>query len=190
MLMAAVVALTGCGVFGGGDSDFDLARESRPLEIPPDLDIPVTNSAMAVPGGRGSVTSAPGSAVGSGKAEIRYEGSTPYLVVGDGAEGTWRRVGLALERAEIPIEDRDRSSGQYLIDYSDAEAKANQPGFFSKVFLFKRGPEDFSGLYQVVVVKLENGQSRITLLDEDGNQAGQQVSEKVLSALRQRLEIS
>lgn len=190
-LGAAVVLLAGCGAFGGGNSDFSLAEEVRPLEIPPDLDIPVTDSGMAVPGGRAAQRPAgtPAS-VASGDAQIRYDGQQPYLVVGDGAEGTWRRVGLALERAEIGIEDRDRAAGQYLIDFEDVEAKANKPGFFGRVFLFKRGPEDHSGLYQVLVAKMENGQSRITVLDEDGNEAERSVTEKVLSALRQRLEVT
>ena len=47
-MIGALVAATGCSWFRG-TSAYDKARQEHPLEVPPDLDQPVTDSSMAVP---------------------------------------------------------------------------------------------------------------------------------------------
>jgi uncharacterized lipoprotein len=50
-LAAVVVAVSGCHWFSKNDNAYQQSPESRPLEIPPDLDQPNTQGAMQLPGG-------------------------------------------------------------------------------------------------------------------------------------------
>jgi len=53
------------------------------------------------------------------------------LVLTDGLEDAWRRVGTALGRVGATIEDRDRSSAIYYIRYIDTEVARKSSGLFS-----------------------------------------------------------
>src|SRR3569833_3009484 len=61
-----------------------------------------------------------------------------YLQLDEDFERAWRRVGLALDRVGFTVEDRDRSQGVYYVRYvdqdQDAQAKAANKGFFSRLF--------------------------------------------------------
>jgi uncharacterized lipoprotein len=89
-LLVAVAAGTGCSWFRG-KSGYENSPESRPLEVPPDLDQPVQDPSMTVPAVSG--TSAP---VAASQAAVT---GTPF-VLDDALDGAWRRVGLALERID------------------------------------------------------------------------------------------
>ena len=54
---AVLVALvSGCSMFGKKDELYTQSAESRPLEVPPDLDRPSADRAMALPASGGSVS--------------------------------------------------------------------------------------------------------------------------------------
>ncbi len=46
----------------------------------------------------------------------------------------WRRVGLALDRANFTVEDRDRSQGIYFVRYVDSSSEKSEPGLFGTLF--------------------------------------------------------
>ena len=45
----------------------------------------------------------------------------PVLLVGDQYSRVWRRTGIALDRAGLPIYDQNRNKGTYLVDASELE---------------------------------------------------------------------
>jgi outer membrane protein assembly factor BamC len=46
---------------------------------------------------------------------------TSSLLVNDGFDRAWRRVGLALDRIGFVVEDKNRSNGLYFVRYTDVE---------------------------------------------------------------------
>jgi uncharacterized lipoprotein len=88
LLGAVVVALmsaTGCHWVRSKfhtTSDYSKSPESRPLEVPPDLNAPNTSNAMAIP-----------SASGLGAGGVVGEGG--FIVAGT-ASDTWRKIGTIL----------------------------------------------------------------------------------------------
>lgn len=64
----------------------------------------------------------------------RIEGTT--LLVNEAFPRAWRRVGIALDRVGLVVEDRDRSAGLYYIRTVDQTAQAgkSKKGFFSGLF--------------------------------------------------------
>src|SRR5690606_17018596 len=87
--------------------------ESRPLEVPPDLDRPSTDGAMALPPAAGSVTrseAAPAAAQPNG-----------FAVTADRDE-VFKRVGEALAGVEgLTVVNRAELLGTYDVDYGDAK---------------------------------------------------------------------
>ena len=83
--IAAVVlasGVSGCHWFGKKDELYTQSVESRPLEVPPDLDRPSADRAMALPSAGGSATaSGVASAAGS-------PGGGPYGSLPDHASAT------------------------------------------------------------------------------------------------------
>ena len=105
VLAALVVASSGCSWFRG-KSGYEQSPEHRPLEIPPDLDAPNTNSAMRVPASP-SVASSERSSVAAQSTDF---------VVADQVASTWRRLGLALERMDgVEIKERAQLINAYTV---------------------------------------------------------------------------
>ena len=58
----------------------------------------------------------------------------PVVLVDDGFDRAWRRVGLSLDRTGFTVEDRDRAQGIYFVRYVESGPDKKEPGFFAKIF--------------------------------------------------------
>ena len=86
------------------------------------------------------------------KAKFVQEGSNQgYIELASGFDRSWRDIGLALDRSNFTVEDRNRSTGVYYVRYVNPKDLGDTKGFFSNLFSSK----DDSGMkakkYQVVV---------------------------------------
>lgn len=92
VLALAASTLSGCGWFRSEPIYLE-SRESRPLEVPPDLVLPSSSAALQIPAaaaGAPTPGEAPPAAFGAGTA----------FEIADSTENAFRRVGLALGRIE------------------------------------------------------------------------------------------
>ncbi|MGL6291619.1 MAG: hypothetical protein ACRC2H_13080 [Silanimonas sp.] len=94
-LLAAttVVALSGCSWFRGKEEPYLESRESRPLEVPPDLILPSSSAALQIP-------PAAAGAPAPGEAPPSALGPATSFEISDTSENAFRRVGLALARVD------------------------------------------------------------------------------------------
>ncbi len=110
-----VAATSGCSWFHkGARGDYALAPEARPLEVPPDLNLPDTSGAMKVPA-LASSTQRGGAAAGPAAAA-----NSSFTVAG-GRDEVFGKVGAAL--ADIPgvtIASRAQMLGSYDVSYEGA----------------------------------------------------------------------
>jgi outer membrane protein assembly factor BamC len=60
--------------------------------------------------------------------------NTPVVLIDEGFDRAWRRVGLTLDRTGFTVEDRDRSQGTYFVRYVAPNPDKKEPGFFGKLF--------------------------------------------------------
>ena len=107
-MLVAVAAGSGCSWFRG-KSGYENSPESRPLEVPPDLDQPVSDPSMTVPAAAGGKATA-----------TRMQAATTgeAFVINDALEGAWRRVGLALERIDgVTIGERAEVLSVYNVTF-------------------------------------------------------------------------
>ena len=111
LLLILMIALTaGCGWFGGNKrkvAAYELAPEARPLELPPDLDMPMANPEMVIPvvppGPVGTGPAPPirgvGTPAAAAAAGVTIAGVTDFTLE-DSKANAFRRIGLALGRVE------------------------------------------------------------------------------------------
>jgi outer membrane protein assembly factor BamC len=109
------------------------------------------------------------------------------VVVDEGFDRAWRRVGLALDRVGFTVEDRDRVQGIYFVRYVDPEA-ADKAGFFTKLF----GNEDKNKeaqRYRVLVSTVQNATtSDVTVQTNDGKPETTPTGAKILKLLADELK--
>jgi outer membrane protein assembly factor BamC len=154
----------------------------QPRANDPELEAIMLQKLMARFGGdadAAAVASAPAGAdspatAGDGKASLQevFDGSK-VIVVNDAFDKSWRRVGLAIERAGLSVEDRDRARGIYFLGQPKAER-----GWMDSLKFWE---DDASDRRYRVIVKDGGAASEVTVTDQDGaiDQAGQQLIEAI-----------
>src|SRR3954470_22953910 len=119
-VVAAVVAMSGCHWFGKRGNPYQQSAETRPLEVPPDLDKPNTEGAMQAPdNGTQSVTrSSVGAAQGTPQAALATP--TGFTVAGD-RDDVFTKVGAALAATDgVTIASKAQLLGTYDVSYQGA----------------------------------------------------------------------
>jgi len=110
---------------------------------------------------------------GTASLESIFDGSK-IIVVNDAFDRSWRRAGLAIERAGLAVEDKDRARGIYFL----RPAKA-QKGWLDKL-AFWESSEDTDRRYRVNV-KDGGTACEVSVTDQDG--ATDEMSGKILEAI-------
>jgi len=115
--------------------------------------------------------------------------SSDKVVVDEGFDRAWRRVGLALDRVGFTVEDRDRVQGIYFVRYIDPDA-TDKKGFFGKLFSF--GDSDKlkeAQRYRILVKAAADGAtSDVTVQSNDGKPETSAVGTKILGLLANELK--
>lgn len=152
----AVFASSGCSWFRS-KTGYEHSPESRPLEVPPDLDRPTTDPTMQVP----AVAGAP--AAGSGTPATRQMAlPSSAFVVQDTPDSVWTRLGLALQRTDgVAVGDAARMLSVYNVTFE------------GESFLVKIEPSGEG--------------TRISAVSGEGRELDRGAGAKLLGLLRQRL---
>ena len=197
-MLLLMMSLSSCGLFSS-KTEYDKVPPGKALEVPPDLDEPSAASAVRVPNATYSrVANGPvqaGAPVGAAQPDpdpqpgdrIETGPGGQTLLVDDSMESVWRRLGFALQRIGLKIEDQERDRGVYFVEYVDLEAKEQKPGVFSRWIMRKKGPTDHSGTYQIHL-ETEGEQTRVRVLDDNSERAAAKVNQEILNSLLERLE--
>ena len=109
--LASVVAagVSGCKWFRKGDrGDYALSPETRPLEVPPDLNLPDTSGAMALP---------PTASAARAAAAAPAASSTAFTVAGT-REQVFGQVGAVLDSLDgLDVASRSELLGTFDVSY-------------------------------------------------------------------------
>lgn len=98
----ALVSTSGCGWFKS-KSNYAQSMENRPLEVPPDLDLPDTSAATALPPTASAAATAPTAS------DVRLD---------DSAVAAYPRIGTVLETIPgVVINGRAEALGSYDVTY-------------------------------------------------------------------------
>jgi uncharacterized lipoprotein len=107
------------------------------------------------------------------------------LIIHEDFARAWRRTGLALDRLEFTVEDRDRSRGIYFIRYIDPDAAKKDKGVFATLFDSKSTQNS-----QEYLISLREGSSstRIVVLNDKGQIEASKTTENILMLLLEQLK--
>lgn len=90
----------------------------------------------------------------------------PVVVIDEGFDRAWRRVGLALDRTGFTVEDRDRSQGTYFVRYVAPNPDKKEPGFFARIF--GAGDKAEAPLKYRINLKAQGESTTVSVLNASG----------------------
>lgn len=94
--------------------------------------------------------------------------SSTELTLSEPYDRAWLRVGLALDRSNFTVDDRDASRGLYFVRYVDPkDLTSAEQGFWSQVFHGKK--EKVAKQYLVNVRAVTPDQTRVAVVDDKGS---------------------
>jgi outer membrane protein assembly factor BamC len=144
--------------------------------------------------------------------------SSVTLNLNDPFDRGWRRVGLALDRIGFVIEDKDRSNGTFFVRYSDVDiddGPKKKKGLLDTLAFWKDDPEaenkskpkeektivdklqfwkgteektDPSKQYRIKVVEMENGGTRVNVVDSEDKRNRSSTANRIISLLYEQLK--
>ncbi|MGB0132258.1 hypothetical protein [Dokdonella sp.] len=199
-LLVALTMLSGCGYmrskFGSKSEVYKVGAQSKPLEVPPDLDAPNRTGTLVIP--EPSPTAAPAAADTSVPvASISDQAAPPItaapslggegMTVADTPASTWNRVGLALERSGVAtIEKRDEKTRTYEVLTNGSTTKS--PGWLKKTVTL--GMADDKKVLTPVRLRIRvsgtGSESRVTV-EGATSEAATSAARNILATLGQRL---
>jgi len=108
-----------------------------------------------------------GSSSSSGAQGTSGQYSSTELTLGEPYERAWVRVGIALDRANFTVDDRDRTKGIYYVRYVDPQDKtSDEQGFWNQIFHGRK--EKTARQYKLNVRAVTENQTRIAIVDDSG----------------------
>ncbi|WP_395401362.1 outer membrane protein assembly factor BamC [Pseudoduganella sp. UC29_106] len=132
-------------------------------------------------------TSVDNAAVQPQHAFIKGEGAGKFVQTDEGFDRSWRRVGLALDRAGFTVEDRDRVQGVYFVRYvADA---AETKGFFSRLFSWGSSDKDKDAQrYRISVRADSTSTSQVSVWTNENKPDTSPTADKILNLLYEQLK--
>jgi len=153
--LTVVSLLAGCSFISEREqADYKAgAIKKRPLEVPPELTTPETEQRYTIPGTDEKAASfseyskgkteqpcvnpvaatpaATPNAADIPAAKLKEGNGTKSIMLYEPFDRSWRRVGLALDRAQFVTTDKDRSKGIYFVTSPapEKDSKKKQPGY-------------------------------------------------------------
>ncbi len=105
----------------------------------------------------------------------------PVVLIEEGFDRAWRRVGLALDRTGFTVEDRDRKQGIYFVRYVATNAETAEPGFFNKLFSGSAKANEASK-YQIAV-RSEGDSTAVSVLDAQGSAETSVTAQRIVKVI-------
>jgi outer membrane protein assembly factor BamC len=124
-------------------------------------------------------------------AVLENNGAGP-LVVNDGFDRAWRRVGLALDRVGFTVEDRDRTKGVFFVRYADPDVDAatgDKKGFLDKLAFWKSEPKlDKTPQFRIRVSDAGASMSQVEVQNATGTADTSETGKRILGLLFDQLK--
>jgi outer membrane protein assembly factor BamC len=120
------------------------------------------------------------------KEDVIPEAASVEITLPEAYDRAWLRVGLALDRTNFTVDDRDRGRGIYFVRYVDPkDMTAAEQGFWNQVFHGKK--EKLPKNYEVNVRALTETQTRVSIIDNKGNVDSSPQARQIMGLLDDQL---
>lgn len=119
------------------------------------------------------------------RAQLKEQAGSYVLQVNENFPRTWRRVGLALDRLGLLVEDRNRSAGVYYIKLTEEFKNKQKQGFWASLFIGRgnsRIPDEL-----LLKVDERDGYTDVILRDRQGSVADAKLAQQLLQEVEVHL---
>jgi len=117
----------------------------------------------------------------------RNDEGNSRLIVKETFPRAWRRTGVALDRINFVVEDRNREEGIYYVQYADPLAEEKKKGFFSGMKFWKDDVAVDKTKYQIKL--LPRGDDTVVfVLNANGQPDTSSTSYRILNLLHEQLK--
>ena len=122
------------------------------------------------------------------KARLVQEGvNTAHIEMVSGFDRAWRDTGLALDRSNFSVEDRDRANGIYFVRYVNPKDLGDTKGFFTNLFSSKDDSSMKAKKYRVVVKSTGDNSSSVYVQNAEGAPENTAAGLQLLTLLTEQL---
>ena len=122
------------------------------------------------------------------KAKLVQEGvNTAHIEIAAGFDRAWRDTGLALDRSNFTVEDRNRANGVYYVRYVNPKDLGDTKGFFTNLFSSKDDSSLKAKKYLVVVKSTGENASSIYVQNADGKPENSAAGLQLLTLLTEQM---
>lgn len=187
VVAALAAALPACGWFHKKADYYTQAAETRPLEVPPDLDTPPTTNELSVPQAGANAPAGTG-------ASVVPISSTELRVAGDVAD-TWRKVGAALDRGRVgTVSARDENAHSYTVDFTGSVStrpEGERHWYTPVLEHLGFGEDDKKEItrHVTVAVAADAAGSRVSVSSDGADRLGADSTRRVAAVLRENLAV-
>ncbi len=110
----------------------------------------------------------------------------PVVLIDEGFDRAWRRVGLSLDRTGFTVEDRDRAQGTYFVRYVEPSADKSEPGLLSKIF--GSTPKANTPVKYRVVLRSQNEATVVSVLNAAGAPDASASAQRIVNVIVEDLK--
>ena len=121
------------------------------------------------------------------KAKLIEDGAETRIEMTQSFDRAWRDVGLALDRSNFTVDDRDRSKGIYFVRYVNPKDLGDSRGWFGRTFGKTNDADKKAKVYRVVVQDRGQNQIVISVQDSDGKPENTATGNQLLTTLDRQL---
>ena len=99
----------------------------------------------------------------------------------------WLRVGLALDRTNFTVDNRDREKGIYYLRYADSMQELKRDGLFGKLFYSDKSAKKDSHEFLVNVRSKGDAMTQVAVVDSNGQVDTSSDAQRIVSLLHAQL---
>ena len=121
------------------------------------------------------------------KAKLIKDGAETRIEMTQSFDRARRDVGLALDRSNFTVDDRDRSKGIYFVRYVNPKDLGDSRGWFGRTFGKTDDADKKAKVYRVVVQDRGQNQIVISVQDSDGKPENTATGNQLLTTLDRQL---
>ena len=121
------------------------------------------------------------------RAKLIEDGPATRIEMSQSFDRAWRDVGLALDRSNFTVDDRDRSKGIYFVRYVNPKELGDSRGWFGRNFGKSNDADKKAKVYRVVVQARGENQIVVLVQDADGKPENTVTGNQLLTTLDRQL---
>jgi len=123
----------------------------------------------------------------TGQAQLDKSAGGSTLDLPESFDRAWLRVGLALDRTNFTVDNRDREKGIYYVRYADSMQELKRDGLFGKLFYSDKSAKKDAHEFLVNVRSKGDAMTQVAVVDSNGQVDTSSDAQRIVTLLHAQL---